>query len=108
MPLRCTFKWLKRYTLCCILCVCVQSLSYVGPCATPWTVGAHQTPLSMEFSQQEYWSEFPFFTSGDLPDPGIEPLSLASPALAGRFFTTGKPLCAFYHNLKNFLKTRSY
>ena len=49
-----------------------------------WTV-AHQAPLSMEFSRQEYWSRLPFPTPGDLPDPGIEPESLASPA--GRFFT---------------------
>ena len=42
----------------------------------------------MEISRQEYWSEMPFPTPGDLPDPGIEPTSLASPALAGRFFTT--------------------
>ena len=38
----------------------------------PWTV-AHQTPLSMEFSRQEYWSGLPFPSLGDLPDPGIEP-----------------------------------
>ena len=42
----------------------------------------------MEFSTQEYWSELPFPSSGDLPEPGIEPVSLASPALARRFFTT--------------------
>ena len=42
----------------------------------------------MKFSRQEYWSGMPFPTSGDLPNPGIEPVSLASPALAGRFFTT--------------------
>ena len=52
-----------------------------------WTV-AHQAPLSMEFSRQEHWSKLPFPTPGDLPDPGIEPMALASPALAGRFFTT--------------------
>ena len=46
-------------------------------------------PLSMEFSRQEYWCGLPFPTPGDLPDPGIEPASLVSPALAGRFFTTG-------------------
>ena len=40
--------------------------------ATPWTVG-YQAPPSMEFSRQEYWSGFPFPSSGDLPDPGIEP-----------------------------------
>ena len=44
--------------------------------------------LSMGFSRQEYWSGFPCPPSGDLPTLGIEPLSLASPALAGRFFTT--------------------
>ena len=50
----------------------------------PWTV-ALQAPLSMGFSRQEYWSELPFPSPGDLPDPGIEP---RSPALTGRFFTT--------------------
>ena len=54
---------------------------------TPWTV-AHQAPLSTGFSRQEYWSGFPFLTLGDLPDPGTESMSLTSPALAGRFFTT--------------------
>ena len=41
-----------------------------------------------DFSRQEYWSGLPFPSPGDLPDPGIEPVSLASPALAGRFLTT--------------------
>ena len=41
----------------------------------------------MEFSRQEYWSEVPFPTPGDLPNPGIKPASLKSPALAGGFFT---------------------
>ena len=41
---------------------------------TPWTV-AHQAPLSMEFSRQEDWSELPFPSPGELPDPGIEPRS---------------------------------
>ena len=54
---------------------------------TPWTV-AHQARLSMEFSRQEYWSGLPFSTPGDLANHGIEPASLESPALAGRFFTT--------------------
>ena len=49
---------------------------------------AHQAPLSMEFSRQEHWSGLPFPTPGDLRNPGIEPMSLASPALAGGFFTT--------------------
>ena len=42
----------------------------------------------MGFSRQEHWSGLPFPSSGDLPDPGMEPTSLASPALASRFFTT--------------------
>ena len=45
--------------------------------ATPWTV-AHQAPLSMGFSRQEYWSGLPFPSPGDLPNPGIKP---GSPAL---------------------------
>ena len=45
--------------------------------ATPW-IAAHQAPLSMELSRQEYWSGLPFPSPGDLPDPGIEP---GSPAL---------------------------
>ena len=44
--------------------------------ATPWAV-AHQAPLSRGFSRQEYWSGLPFSSPGDLPDPGIEPTSLA-------------------------------
>ena len=58
--------------------------------ATPWTV-ARQAPLSMEFPRQEYRNGLPFPSPGDLPDPGIEPVS---PALAGGFFIAeipGKP-----------------
>ena len=47
---------------------------------------ALQAPLSMGFSRQEYWSELPFSPPGDLLHPGIETMSLISPALAGRFF----------------------
>ena len=53
---------------------CAQSLSGVGLFATPWTV-AHQAPLSMGFSRQEYWSGLPCPSPGNLPDPGIEPRS---------------------------------
>ena len=59
--------------------------------ATLWT-GAHQAPVSMEFSRKEYWGGLPFPTPGNLPDPGIEPASLVSPALAGDFFFFFKPL----------------
>ena len=51
------------------------SLSQVQFYVTPWTV-AHQAPLSMEFSRQEYWSGLPFPSLGDLPNSGIEPGSL--------------------------------
>ena len=55
--------------------------------ATLWTT-AHQAPLSVGFSRQGYWSGLPFPPPGDLPDPGTEPMSLTSPTLEGRFFTT--------------------
>ena len=54
---------------------------------TLWAV-AHQSPLSMEFSRQEYWSGLPCLPRGDLPFSGTKPPSLTSPALAGGFFTT--------------------
>ena len=55
---------------------------------TLWAV-ACQAPLSMGFSKQEHWSRVSFPTPGDLSNPGIEPPSLASPALADRFFSSG-------------------
>ena len=61
---------------------------------SPWSV-AHQAPLSIGFSKQEYWNRLPCSLPGNLPDPGTEPTSLVFPALAVRFFTTetpGKPL----------------
>ena len=76
-----------------------QSLRGVCMCSvmslfcSPWTV-ADQASLTMEFSRQEYWSELFFPSTQDLIDPGIRLMSLASPALAGGFFTTvppGKP-----------------
>ena len=57
---------------------------------TPGTV-ARQIPLSMEFSRQEYWSGLPFPPPGDHPDIRIKSAFLATPALAGRFFTTEPP-----------------
>ena len=67
--------------------VAVQSFSVVQLFATPWTA-AHQVPLSLGFYRQEYWSGSPFPSPGNLPDPGIEPSSFMSPALAGGFFTS--------------------
>ena len=63
-------------------------LSCVQLFAALWTI-ACQAPLSLEFSKQEYWSDLPLPTPGDLPDPGIKPVSLASLALVDRFFTQG-------------------
>ena len=66
------------------MCVCAQSCELF---VTPQTI-AHQAPLSMGFPRQRYWSGLPFPSPGDLPNPGIKP---ASPALAGRFFTSEPP-----------------
>ena len=76
--------------VCVCVCVCVHALSHVRLFAIPWTV-AHQAPLSMGFSRQEYWSGWPFPSPGDLSDPGIELMSPVSPELAGGFFTTQPP-----------------
>ena len=65
----------------------MRVLSCVLLFVTPWTV-ARQAPLLMGFSRQEYWSGLPFPSPGDLPNPGIKPVS---PALAGKFFTTEPP-----------------
>ena len=73
-----------------IVCVCAQLVPCVWLFATPWTI-AHQTLLSMVFSRQEYWSGLPFPTLGDLPDPGVKPKSLVSPALARGFFIIEPP-----------------
>ena len=71
------------------VCVCVLSrFSYVQLFATLWTI-ARQASLSMEFSRQECWSGLPFSPPENLPDPGLETVSLVSSA--GRFFTTGPP-----------------
>ena len=69
--------------------MCVHACAQSRLFAIPLTI-AHQTPLSMEFSRQEHWRGLPFPTPGDLPNP-IELESLASPVLAGGFFTTGPP-----------------
>ena len=62
--------------------------------AALWTV-TRQAPLSMELSGQEYRSGLPIPPPGDLPDPGIKPVSLISPAWASRFFTTSTAWEAF-------------
>ena len=66
-----------------VTCVYDQFCLFV----TPWSV-VLQAPLSMGFPRQEYWCGLPFPIPGDLSNPGIKPMSLASAALAGGFFTT--------------------
>ena len=68
----------------------VKLLSRVQLCATPWTV-AYQALPSMGFSRREYWSRLPFPSSGDLPDPGIEPRSPTFQADALTSEPPGKP-----------------
>ena len=68
--------------------VCVLRL--VQHFAIPWTV-ACQAPLSMGFLRKEYWGGLPFPPPGDVPDPGVEPMSPVSPALTRGFFTTEPP-----------------
>ena len=71
-------------TLICFGYMCVFSRSVMSNSLRPHRL-ACQAPLSMEFSRQEYWSGLPFPSPGVLPYPGIKPVSLAFPELAGRF-----------------------
>ena len=73
----------------------LSCFSRVQLLATLWTL-AHEVPLSMGFSRQEYWSGLPSPPPGDLPDPLIEPAFLASPALAVGFFTIPPPRKPFH------------
>ena len=77
-------------------------LSCVRLFATAWTV-AHQAPLSMEFSRQEYWSGLPFPSPGDLLDPGIEPGSPALQADALPSEPPGNPVFLIYWSYISFL-----
>ena len=71
--------------MCVFVCVCVLSRDKLF--ATPETV-AHQAPLSMEFSRQEYWNGLPFPSAGDILNRGTEPTSL------GVLFQSGKVILA--------------
>ena len=75
--------YLYDFVHACIL----SCFSCVLLCVTLWTV-AHKGPLPMGLSRKDYWSGLSCPPPGDLPNPGSEPVSLISPALAGRFFTT--------------------
>ena len=84
---QCYFLMQKVFA-CVWICkgVCVRALSCVWLFATPWTV-AHQVPLFMEFSRQNYWSGLPFPPPGDLPYLEIEPEPLVSPELQVDFLS---------------------
>ena len=74
--------YVSMYVICSVVSDCI---------VTPWTV-AHQAPLSMEFSRQEYWSGLPFPFPGDLPFPGVEPRSPALQADSSPLSHQGSPL----------------
>ena len=73
------------------VCGCILSRSVVSSSLHPRRTAAHQAPLPMEFSRRGCWSRLTIPTPGDLPDPGIETTSPASPVLAVGFFTTTPP-----------------
>ena len=78
---------LNVWTVWHVDCVCV-SRSVMSNCLQPHGLYPARLLCPWGFSWQEYWSGLPLPPQGDLPDPGIEPMSFMSPALAGRFFTT--------------------
>ena len=92
----------------CMLKFCKHSWKYakilcnrIQLFTTPWTV-AHQAPLSVGFSKQEYWSGLPCPPPADLPDSWIKPWSHRSPALASRFFTTDATREAQKYSRRNY------
>ena len=89
MPLRSNWPCLLSICVCVRVCVCVCVYVSCSVMSNLWDSmdWAHEAPLSMGFSRRESWSGLPFPPPGDLPNPGIEPLSLMSLALAGGFFT---------------------
>ena len=78
-------EWLTSHG--CMQACMLSCFSHIWLFVTPWTI-AHQAPLFMGFSRQEYWSGLPCPPSEDLPDPGIKPVPLTSPARTDRFLTT--------------------
>jgi len=89
-------KWVAGYACVCV-CVCLSLFSCVWLFATLWTV-ALPAPLFMGFSKQEHWCGLLSPLPRDLPDPGIKPEPLTSPALAGRFFTTSATWGALFYS----------
>ena len=91
---------------CGILLLLLSSFSHGRLCATPWTA-AHQDPLSMGFSRQEYWSGVPCPSPGDLPDPGTEPGSPAVQAIGRAHCMLMAGSLLYDRNQHNFVKQLS-
>ena len=83
-----TIQILCPFLIVFFMLLLLSCFSHVQLCATLWTV-ACKAPPSIGFPRQEYWNGLPCPPPGDLPDTGIEPKCLRSPAFAGGFFTTG-------------------
>ena len=94
IDIRCTSIY-DIYSACSVAQSCLNLCYLMG--------SSPLSPFSREFSRQEYWSGLPFPTPGDLPHPGIEPASLVSPALAGKFFTSSATLVFLYIDIACFL-----
>ena len=86
-----TWKAVHRFKVGKFMCVCVYVVSCVRLFVTPWII-AYQVPLSMGFPKQEYWSGLPFPLLRDLPDPGIQLWSLASPADSLSLYNLRSPI----------------
>ena len=88
------FKNTKSMIVCQPLLLLLSCFSRVRLCVTP-QMAAHQAPPSLGFSRQEYWSGLPCPPPGDLPDPGIEPASLALQAYSLMLSHWGSPLISY-------------
>ena len=95
------------HTRVCVHTCMLSHFSRVWLFATLWTI-ACQAPLSMGSSRQEYWSGLSCPSPGDLPSPGIKPMSLTFPALAGRFITTSAIWEAYTHTHTYIQHTHTY
>ena len=87
----CPWKWGGGGEKVLVAQLCPTLCDLMGYFVTPW-IAAHQAPLSMEFSRQEYWSGVPFPSPGDLPDLGIEPWSPVLQVNSLPFEPPGNPL----------------
>ena len=96
--------WVDAFAQMWNSCGMLTHFSWVQLFATIWTI-TRQAPLSMGFSKQGYYSGLPCPPPRDLPDPGIKPMSLTSPALAGGFFTTITLNLPFWSNKIYVLET---